>query len=154
MLVLGIETTCDETACAVVRNGKEILSNAVATQIELHAPWGGVVPELACRSHIDLLPEVIRQALDEAKISLSDLDLIAVAHGPGLIGALLIGLNMAKGLSLGLNKPIIGVNHIQAHLFASLRLRLIWTKRTGMERLLLILRRKEETRVLKYFLRE
>ncbi len=97
MLVLGIETTCDETACAVVRDGKEILSNAVATQIDLHAPFGGVVPELACRSHIDLLPAVLRQALEEAEITLSDLDLIAVAHGPGLIGALLIGLNMAKG---------------------------------------------------------
>ncbi|NGX54407.1 MAG: tRNA N6-adenosine threonylcarbamoyltransferase [Chlamydiae bacterium] len=118
MLVLGIETTCDETACAVVRDGREILSNVIASQIDLHAPYGGVVPELACRSHIDLLPSVLKESLAQADLSIQDLDLISVAHGPGLIGALLIGLNMAKGLSLGANKPLIGVNHIEAHLYA------------------------------------
>lgn len=120
MLVLGIESTCDETACAVVRNGKIILSNVVASQIDLHKEYGGVVPELACRRHIDLIMPVIDQSLDQASVQLSDIDLIAVAHGPGLIGALLIGLCTAKALSLALSKPFIGVNHVEAHLYASL----------------------------------
>lgn len=120
MLVLGIESTCDETACAIVRDGKEILSNVVASQIDLHKEYGGVVPELACRRHIDLIMPVIDQALEKAKLSLSDVDLIAVAHGPGLIGALLIGLNTAKALSLALDKPFIGVNHVEAHLYAAM----------------------------------
>lgn len=120
MLVLGIETTCDETACAVVKDGKLILSNVVASQIDLHQEYGGVVPELACRRHIDLIMPVVHQALQEAKCQLSDVDLIALAHGPGLIGALLIGLNTAKSLSLALQKPFIGVNHIEAHLYAAL----------------------------------
>lgn len=120
MLVLGIESTCDETACAVVRDGKEILSNIVASQIDLHKEYGGVVPELACRRHIDLIMPVIDQAITEAGITLSQIDLIAVAHGPGLIGALLIGLNTAKALSLAIQKPFIGVNHIEAHLYAAL----------------------------------
>lgn len=120
MLVLGIESTCDETACAVVRNGKEILSNVVASQIDLHQEYGGVVPELACRRHIDLIMPVIDQALSQANVQLLEIDLIAVAHGPGLIGALLIGLNTAKALSLALGKPFIGVNHVEAHLYASL----------------------------------
>lgn len=120
MLVLGIESTCDETACAVVRNGKEILSNVVASQIDLHQEYGGVVPELACRRHIDLMMPVIDQALTQAHVHLQDIDLIAVAYGPGLIGALLIGLTTAKALSLALQKPFIGVNHIEAHLYAAL----------------------------------
>ena len=120
MLTLGIESTCDETACAIVRDGRTILSNIVASQIDLHKEYGGVVPELACRRHIDLMIPVIDQALSEAKVNLSDIDLIAVAHGPGLIGALLIGLNTAKALALTLNKPFIGVNHIEAHLYAAL----------------------------------
>jgi N6-L-threonylcarbamoyladenine synthase len=120
MLVLGIESTCDETACAVVRSGKEILSNIVASQIDLHQEYGGVVPELACRRHIDLIMPVIDQALTQAKVNLQDIDLIAVAYGPGLIGALLIGLSTAKALSLALGKPFIGVNHIEAHLYAAL----------------------------------
>src|SRR5262245_37594835 len=120
MLVLGIESTCDETACALVRNGKDILSNVVASQIDLHTAYGGVVPELACRRHIDVLLPVIQEALLQAQQPLEAIDLIAVAHGPGLIGALLIGLNAAKALSLALNKPFIGVNHIEAHLYAAL----------------------------------
>ncbi|CUI16598.1 O-sialoglycoprotein endopeptidase [Candidatus Protochlamydia naegleriophila] len=120
MLVLGIESTCDETACAIVRDGQDILANVVASQIDLHDEYGGVVPELACRRHIDLMIPVIEQAREQAKISLDDIDLIAVAHGPGLIGALLIGLNTAKALSFALQKPFIGVNHVEAHLYAAL----------------------------------
>ena len=120
MRVLGIESTCDETAAAVVVDGKEILSNIVSSQIDLHKEYGGVVPELACRRHIDLIMPVIDKALSAAKISLESIDLIAAAHGPGLIGALLIGLNTAKALSLASQKPFIGVNHIEAHLYAAL----------------------------------
>lgn len=120
MLVLGIESTCDETACAIVRDGKVILSNIVASQIDLHKEYGGVVPELACRRHIDLIMPVIDQALRQADVPLEDIDLIAVAHGPGLIGALLIGLGTAKALSLALGKPFIGINHVEAHLYAAL----------------------------------
>lgn len=120
MRVLGIETTCDETACAVVQDGRDILSNVVASQIDLHQQYGGVVPELACRRHIDLILPVIDQALQEAGLDLQDIDLIATAHGPGLIGALLIGLNTAKALALALHKPFVGVNHVEAHLYAAL----------------------------------
>ena len=120
MLVLGIESTCDETACAVVEDGTRILSNIVASQIDLHKEYGGVVPELACRRHIDLIMPVIDQALNQANKTLKDIDLVAVAHGPGLIGALLIGLNTAKSLALAINKPFIGVNHIEAHLYAAI----------------------------------
>src|SRR5271163_1965257 len=116
MLVLGIESTCDETACAVVENGHNILSNVVASQIDLHQEYGGVVPELACRRHIDLIMPVIDQALTEARVHLNDIDLIAVAYGPGLIGALLIGLSAAKAMALATRKPFIGVNHVEAHL--------------------------------------
>lgn len=120
MLVLGIESTCDETACAVVVDGQHILSNVVSSQIDLHREFGGVVPELACRRHIDLIIPVLNQALQEAQVTLQKIDLIAVAYGPGLIGALLIGLNTAKALALAHQKPFIGVNHIEAHLYAAL----------------------------------
>ncbi len=120
MLVLGLESTCDETACAVVRSGRQILSNIVASQIDLHQEYGGVVPELACRRHIDLMMPVIDQALSQAEVRLPNIDLIAVAYGPGLIGALLIGVSTAKALALALQKPFIGVNHIEAHLYAAL----------------------------------
>ncbi len=120
MLVLGIESTCDETACALVRNGNEILANVISSQTDLHREFGGVVPELACRRHVDAILPVIKEALSQAACSLHQVDLIAVAHGPGLIGALLIGLNTAKALSLALDKPLIGVNHIEAHLYASI----------------------------------
>jgi|688.fasta_scaffold22021_6 N6-L-threonylcarbamoyladenine synthase len=119
MLVLGIESTCDETACAVVKDGSEILSNVVSSQIDLHQTYGGVVPELACRRHIDILLPVIDEALVKANLTLEEIDLIAVARGPGLIGALLIGLNTAKSLALATGKPLIGVNHIEAHLYAA-----------------------------------
>jgi N6-L-threonylcarbamoyladenine synthase len=120
MLVLGIETTCDETAAAVVRDGREILSNVIASQADLHKMYGGVFPELACRRHIDVLIPVIQEALEEASVRASEIDLIAVAKGPGLIGALLIGLNAAKGLALAWGCPFIGVNHVEAHLYASM----------------------------------
>lgn len=120
MIVLGIESTCDETACAVVREGREILSQVVSSQIDLHSTYGGVVPELACRRHVDVIVPIIEQTLQQANLSLKDIDLIAVAHGPGLIGALLIGLNTAKALSLAIGKPFIGVNHIEAHLYAAI----------------------------------
>lgn len=120
MFVLGIESTCDETACSVVKGGREILSNVVASQVDLHKLYGGVFPELAARRHLDVLLPVIREALFSAEIKPSQLDLIAVAKGPGLIGPLIIGLNAAKALSLGWNKPFVGVNHVEAHLFAAL----------------------------------
>lgn len=120
VLVLGIESTCDETACAIVKDGKEILSNVVASQTDLHQLYGGVVPELACRRHIDVIIPVIDEALNKANVQLEAIDVIAVAKGPGLIGAILIGLNTAKALALTLQKPLIGVNHIEAHLYASI----------------------------------
>lgn len=118
MLILGIESSCDETACAVVKDGREILSNVIVSQTDLHERYGGVIPELACRRHIDVFPDILQKALNKAKITLQDIDLIAVAKGPGLIGALLIGLNFAKGLALSCNIPFIGVNHVEAHLYA------------------------------------
>lgn len=120
MLVLGIESTCDETSCAIVKDGREILSNVISSQIDLHAEYGGVVPELSCRRHVDVLIPVLQQCLKEANIPLKEIDLIAIAYGPGLIGTLLIGLTAAKTLSLAINKPFIGVNHIEAHLYAAL----------------------------------
>ncbi len=120
MITLGIESTCDESACAIVRNGREVLSNIILSQTQLHSPFGGVFPELACRRHIDVLIPVIGQSLEEAKVTPSEVDLIAVAKGPGLIGALLIGLNTAKSLSLAWNIPFVGVNHVEAHLYAAM----------------------------------
>lgn len=120
MIVLGIESTCDETGCALVLDGKTILSNIVASQADLHSTFGGVVPELACRLHVEKCRPVLEKALTEANLSPSQIDLIAVAQAPGLIGALLIGLNFAKGLALALDKPLIGVNHLEAHLYSAL----------------------------------
>ena len=120
MIVLGIETTCDETAASVVCQGKEIHSNVIASQSKIHQPFGGVFPEVASRNHVKALPWVIKQALIEANVSLSHIDLVSVAKGPGLIGPLLIGINGAKALALGLKKPFIGVNHVEAHLYAAM----------------------------------
>lgn len=120
MLVLGIESTCDETAASVVRSGHEILSNIIYSQEDFHKTHGGVIPELACRKHLDVMLPVIQQALDKAGCRLEDIDLIACARGPGLLGALLIGLNTAKALAFALEKPFIGVNHLEAHLYASM----------------------------------
>lgn len=120
MIVLGIESTCDETACALVRDGKEILANVIYSQTDVHLPFGGVFPELACRRHIDALIPVIKAALKEADLSPEHIDLIAAAKGPGLMGALLIGLNAAKTLSYAWNIPFVGVNHVEAHLYAAM----------------------------------
>jgi N6-L-threonylcarbamoyladenine synthase len=120
MLVLGIESTCDETAASVVKDGKETLSQVISSQVDLHEIFGGVVPELACRRHMEVIIPVIRQAVDEAAICLEQVDLIAVAYGPGLVGPLMIGVNTAKALALSMNKPVVGVNHVEAHLYAAI----------------------------------
>ena len=117
MLILGIETSCDETAASVVKDGKEILSNVVYSQM-VHNRYGGVVPELASREHIRTMVPVIRAALDEAKVSLRKIEGVAVTCGPGLVGSLLIGLSFAKALSYSLDIPLIGINHIEGHIFA------------------------------------
>lgn len=117
MLVLGIESSCDETSAAVVHNGK-ICSNVIASQIEIHSPFGGVVPEIASRKHLEVIHPVIRQALHDADVTLQEIEGIAVTCGPGLIGSLLIGLSTAKALSLALNVPMIGVNHLEGHIAA------------------------------------
>jgi len=117
-LILGIESSCDETAAAVLRNGTEVLSNVVASQIALHAAYGGVVPELASREHLRNIVPVVRQAIVEAGITLEDLDAIAVTEGPGLAGALLVGILYAKGLAFALDKPLIAVNHLEGHIHA------------------------------------
>jgi len=119
LLVLGIESSCDETACAVLRGQTEILSNLVHSQVALHAPYGGVVPEIAGRSHMERILPLCEQALAEAGVTASDLDAIAVTNRPGLIGCLLVGLSVAKSLSLALGKPLIGVDHLQAHVHAA-----------------------------------
>jgi len=118
MIVLGIETSCDETSVAILSDGK-ILSNVVSSQIDIHKKFGGVVPEIAARHHLSNLPIVFKNAIDMANISLDQIDLISVTYGPGLIGALLVGISFAKGLSLRLGKPLIGVNHIVGHVFAN-----------------------------------
>ncbi|WP_126993604.1 tRNA (adenosine(37)-N6)-threonylcarbamoyltransferase complex transferase subunit TsaD [Thermosipho globiformans] len=118
MIVLGIETSCDETSVAILSDGK-ILSNVVSSQIDIHKKFGGVVPEIAARHHLSNLPIVFKNAIDIANISLDQIDLISVTYGPGLIGALLVGISFAKGLSLRLGKPLIGVNHIVGHVFAN-----------------------------------
>lgn len=118
MLVLGIESSCDETAAAVVRDGKEILSSVIASQIELHQPFGGVVPELASREHLANIKPIVVRAIEQAGIELEDLDAVAVTQGPGLVGSLLIGVCFAKALAFALDKPLIGVNHIEGHVFS------------------------------------
>lgn len=120
MLVLGIETTCDETACSVVKSGKTILSNIIASQVGLHKCYGGVYPELASRSHVDNLIPIIDLSLKEAGVNEKDINLIAVSKAPGLIGSITIGLNAAKALSLAWNIPFVGVNHVEAHLYAAM----------------------------------
>src|SRR5271154_3488815 len=119
MLVLGIETSCDETACAVVSEGKTVLSNVIYSQSELHSAYGGVFPELACRKHVDAIIPAIEAALQQANVRPQEIDLIAVAKGPGLIGALLIGVNAAKALAMAWDVPFIGVNHVEAHLYGA-----------------------------------
>jgi len=117
--ILGIETSCDETAVAIVENGTHILSKIISSQVELHARYGGVVPEIASRHHLLLINNLIDDALSEAKLALKDLQAIAVTHGPGLVGALLIGVATAKALAYAVRLPLIAVNHLQAHLYAN-----------------------------------
>lgn len=118
MLVLGIESSCDETAAAVVRDGREILSSIISSQIDLHRPFGGVVPELASREHLDKIDPIVKEAIAQAQVSLGDIDAVAVTQGPGLIGSLLVGVSYAKALAYGLGKPLIGVNHIEGHFYS------------------------------------
>src|SRR5687767_14366601 len=116
--ILGIESTCDETGAAVVIDGRDVGSNVVASQVELHAKYRGVVPEIASRAHIENILPVLRESLDAAGKTFADIDAIAVAHRPGLIGSLLIGVTAAKTLAWSLNKPLIGVDHVHAHLYS------------------------------------
>ena len=118
--ILGIETSCDETAAAVVRSGEQLISNVVASQIAMHQPYGGVVPELASREHLRAIVPVVRKALEEAKHSYSSLDAIAVTQGPGLSGALLVGISYAKALAFAVDKPLIAINHLEGHIHAVL----------------------------------
>ena len=119
IITLGIESSCDETSVAVVKNGREVLSNVINSQIKIHEKYGGVVPEIASRNHIEAISEVTKQALEEAKITFEDIDIIACTCGPGLVGALLVGVSYAKALSYALNKPLIGTNHIEGHIAAN-----------------------------------
>ena len=116
--ILGIETSCDETAAAVVIDGKTIASNVVASQIDLHAQYGGVFPELASRAHVEMISSVVDQAIRDAGIGYDRLDAIAVTRGPGLVGSLLVGLNYAKGLTLATDKPLLGINHLEGHVYS------------------------------------
>ena len=117
--ILGIESSCDETAAAVVKNGREVLSNIIASQVPIHRKYGGVVPEIASRKHIEKINQVITEALEEANVTLDDLDAIAVTYGPGLVGALLVGVAEAKAISYAKNLPLVGVHHIEGHISAN-----------------------------------
>ena len=119
ILVLGIESSCDETSAAVVKNGREVLSNVINSQIKIHEKFGGVVPEIASRSHTEVINQVVKQALEEANVTMEDIDVITPTYGPGLVGALLVGVSYAKGLSFATNKPLVGVNHIEGHIAAN-----------------------------------
>lgn len=118
-LILAIESSCDETAAAVIRNGREVLSNVISSQIALHTLYGGVVPEIASRKHIEKINPVIREALSEAGAELTDMDAIAVTYGPGLVGALLVGVSAAKAISFATDIPLVGVHHIEGHISAN-----------------------------------
>ncbi len=119
VLILAIESSCDETAASVIENGRNVLSNIISSQIEIHKEYGGVVPEVASRKHIENINDVVEEALKKAEIDSEKIDAIAVTYGPGLVGALLVGVNFAKGLSYAWNKPLIGVNHIEGHISAN-----------------------------------
>lgn len=119
-LILGIETSCDETSIAVVSDGKEVLSNIISSSLHLHKKYGGVVPEIACRHHTELINIVLDRALKKARVSLRQLNAVSVTQGPGLVGALLIGISLAKALSYSLKIPLIGINHLHAHLYSAM----------------------------------
>ncbi len=117
--ILAVETSCDETACAIVENGRALLSSVVASQMEIHARYGGVYPEVASRQHVLSVTPVVEQALAQAHLTLNDIDALAVTQGPGLAGSLVVGMNMAKGLALGTGLPLVGVNHLEGHLYSA-----------------------------------
>ena len=119
VFILAIESSCDETAAAVVKNGREVLSNVISSQIDLHTLYGGVVPEIASRKHIEKINQVVEQALTDAHVTWDDITAIAVTYGPGLVGALLVGVSFAKALAFALKKPLIGVHHIEGHISAN-----------------------------------
>lgn len=119
IIILSIESSCDETSCAIVKNGREVLSNVIATQIEIHKRFGGVVPEIASRNHVESIDNVIKEALEKAKVTLNEIDAVACTYGPGLVGALLVGVSYAKALAYALNKPLVGVHHIEGHIAAN-----------------------------------
>ena len=116
ILIMGIESSCDETSISIVKNGREVLSNIINSQIKIHEEYGGVVPEIASRCHTEVINQIMKKSLEEAKITLNDIDAIAVTQGPGLVGALLVGVSYAKGLSYVSNKPLVAVNHIEGHI--------------------------------------
>lgn len=119
IITLGIESSCDETSVAIVKNGREVLSNVIESQIKIHEKFGGVVPEIASRNHIEAISEVTKEALKRANISWSQIDVVTCTYGPGLVGALLVGVSYAKALSYALDKPLVGVNHIEGHIAAN-----------------------------------
>ena len=119
MLVLGIESSCDETAAAVVEDGTRILSDVISSQVALHARYGGIVPEVASRQHLLQVVPVLEGALSEAEVTLDDIDAIAVTNGPGLMGALMVGVNVAKAIAFGRGFPLVGVHHLEGHLYAA-----------------------------------
>jgi N6-L-threonylcarbamoyladenine synthase len=119
IIILGIESSCDETSCAIVKNGREVLSNVINSQIDIHTLYGGVVPEIASRCHIESINQVVNEAIKNANIKIEDVDAIACTYGPGLVGALLVGVSYAKGLAFVTKKPLVGVNHIEGHIAAN-----------------------------------
>lgn len=119
IITLGIESSCDETSVAIVKNGREVLTNIINTQIEIHKQFGGVVPEIASRKHIENISDVTKEALKQSGLKFEDIDVVACTYGPGLVGALLVGVGYAKALSYALNKPLVGVNHIEGHIAAN-----------------------------------
>ena len=119
IIILGIESSCDETSAAIVKNGREVLSNVINSQISIHTEYGGVVPEIASRCHTEVINQVVKEALRQANVTFNEIDAVACTHGPGLVGALLVGVSYAKGLSYALNKPLIPINHIEGHIAAN-----------------------------------
>jgi len=119
LVILGIETSCDETSSTILKNGREVLSNVINSQIDIHKIYGGVVPEIASRSHTEVINQVVKLSLKKANMTFKDIDVITCTYGPGLVGALLVGVSYAKGLSYSLEKPLVGVNHIEGHIAAN-----------------------------------
>ena len=119
ILALGIESSCDETSVSVVKNGREVLSNVINSQIDIHTEYGGVVPEIASRCHTEVINQITKQALKEANVTMEDIDVVCPTYGPGLVGALLVGVSYAKGLAFANNKPLVGVNHLEGHIAAN-----------------------------------